>query len=407
LHTLVGKADEHHEALSGEVARSTGLLTTQAEENHAETAAAIADANSAVVKLSGTTETQLADLRTHLRKQQNELQERLDAQHAELRERDDAQYEGLAAKLAEAAANLRAAAEGDHNAAIAAIAEVGAALAETNLAIAAVEERDEARSAELRSAFDERVESLTAQGREQHGALLELIAEHRDSVGARLEQQREELSGKVDQHLASVTAKIDGRYEALTAKFEHGLGRLSDRFDTFEGHFDGSFEGVEGRLDGLNGRLDGLDGRVTGVEGKFEGVHGQFDGVDGRLEAIDDRLEALNQRLGQLPASLEVSEVHRRLSELVERPIIDHSERFDAIDQRLGESLDPLLNEIRTRPDRHEFEETISDAVETSHDDITKRLAALEETMLALAEALLRPGRDGKRKRRPVDDDED
>src|SRR5690606_37039123 len=134
---------------------------------------------------------------------------------------------------------------------------------------------------------------------------------------------------------------------------------------------------------------------------------GHFEGVDGRLEAIDDRLEAVNQRLSQLPASLEVSEVHRRLTELVERPVIDHGDRLDSLDRKLDEGFDPLLSELRARPDRHEFEETISEAVETSHDDITKRLAALEETMLALAEALLRPGRDGKKRRSGGFDDED
>ena len=99
--------------------------------------------------------------------------------------------------------------------------------------------------------------------------------------------------------------------------------------------------------------------------------------------------------------------MHRRLSDLVERPVIDHSDRLEALDGRLTQSLDPLMREVQARPDRHEFEEAISEAVETSHDDITKRLAALEETMLALAEALLRPSRDGKKKRRRDDDDED
>src|SRR5699024_3999966 len=137
---------------------------------------------------------------------------------------------------------------------------------------------------------------------------------------------------------------------------------------------------VDGRLEGLNGRLDGLDGRVNGVEGQFEGVSGHFEGVDGRMEAIDDRLEALSQRLNQLPQTLEVSEVHRRLTELLDRPHLDHSAKLD---------------------------ETVTEAVENSHDDMSKRLASLEETMLALAEALLRPGRDGRKKRHLDDEDDD
>jgi hypothetical protein len=104
---------------------------------------------------------------------------------------------------------------------------------------------------------------------------------------------------------------------------------------------------------------------------------------------------------------MEVSELHRRLTELVDRPQLDHSGKLDEIDQHVTSAVEPVLREIKQRPDRHEFEETVTEAVENSHDDITKRFTSLEETVLALAEALLRPGRGGKKKRREDDEDDE
>lgn len=57
----------------------------------------------------------------------------------------------------------------------------------------------------------------------------------------------------------------------------------------------------------------------------------------------------------------------------------------------------PLADAVRSRPDREQIAETVSDAVtramEPARGDVARRLAALEETMLALAEVLLRPAR--------------
>ena len=238
--------------------------------------------------------------------------------------------------------------------------------------------------AELRAFVQEDNAKRAGEAEDRHQTLAEALTEqaetHRTALDERLERHREGLNGKVDNHLSQITGKVD-----------HELGRLTDRFDSFEGHFEGSFESVEGkidrvdgRIDGLNGRLDGIDGRVNGVEGQFEGVNGHFEGVDGRMEAIDDRLEALNQRLNQLPQTMEVSELHRRLTELVDRPLLDHSGRLDEIDSHVTSAVEPVLRELKQRPDRHEFEETVTEAVENSHDDITKRFSSLEETVLAL-----------------------
>ena len=48
---------------------------------------------------------------------------------------------------------------------------------------------------------------------------------------------------------------------------------------------------------------------------------------------------------------------------------------------------------VGSRPDREALAETVSGIVEPATADLNKRLGALEETMLALAEALLRPTR--------------
>ncbi|PRY00031.1 hypothetical protein [Allonocardiopsis opalescens] len=252
---------------------------------------------------------------------------------------------------------------------------------------------------------------LRAQQQRGHEALVQLAEAHQESLANRLGQQQEALVSKLDNQQEALGYRLEKQQDTVIARIQEGFVNLGGRFDGIDGQFDGlegelagvegklggvegKLGGLDGRLDGVQGRLDGLIGRLDGVEGQFEGVDGRFEGVDNRLEAVDDRLEAVNQRLSQLPATLEVTELHRRLTELLERPVIDPKDRFDAIDKRLSEQLEPLLSEVRDRPDRTEVEETLSDVVETAHDDVTKRLAALEETMLALAEALLRPRRE-------------
>ncbi len=101
------------------------------------------------------------------------------------------------------------------------------------------------------------------------------------------------------------------------------------------------------------------------------------------LESVDDRIEAVNQRMTQLPATLAIPE---QVGELIQTHSGEQAERLAAATETLTEL-------VRSRPDHDELAGTVSGIVNPATEDLNKRLGALEETMLALAEALLRPTR--------------
>jgi chromosome segregation ATPase len=241
---------------------------------------------------------------------------------------------------------------------------------------------------------------------------------------------------RLDKTLADLghrSEKLEHQINGVAGKVDQSLSDMAERVEQ-------GLDAVNGRVEGVGGRLNGIDGRIEGLSGKLKGVEGHFQSIEAKVEGVDDRIESVNQRIGQLPATLEITELHRALTTIGERPFIDPTDRFDALEKRLTEAIDPLIDELRARPDRDEAEETLSKIIEASrvdltkhmeilredllrhvggvHDDVTKkvngvqhdvtkqvttvhedlikRLVTLEETMLALAEALLRPRRESK-----------
>jgi len=58
---------------------------------------------------------------------------------------------------------------------------------------------------------------------------------------------------------------------------------------------------------------------------------------------------------------------------------------------KLNEQLEPLADELRSRPGPIEIQETMAKIVDAAQSDVATQLGSLEETVLTLAEALLRP----------------
>ncbi|MDN3357177.1 hypothetical protein [Actinomadura sp. DC4] len=241
---------------------------------------------------------------------------------------------------------------------------------------------------------------------------------------------------RLDKTLADLghrSEKLEHQINGVAGKVDQSLSDMAERVEQ-------GLDAVNGRVEGVGGRLDGIDGRVEGLSGKLKGVEGHFQGLEAKIEGVDDRVDGVNQRIGQLPVTLEIGELHRKLAAIGDRPFIDPTDRFDALEKRLAEAIDPLVDELRARPDRDETEETLSKIIESSradltkhieilredllrqvggvhddvgkkvdgaqqemtkrmssvHEDLMKRLITLEETMLALAEALFRPRRESK-----------
>lgn len=150
--------------------------------------------------------------------------------------------------------------------------------------------------------------------------------------------------------------KLQGSMEATAVRFnrlDKSLAELGHRAEKLE-H---SFGAVTTRVDqSLADVGDRVEHGIQTINGRLEGVSGRLDGLDGRLEGLD------------------ISALHRHMAELSDRPYIDPSARFDSLEKRLAEGVDPLVDELRARPDRDEVEDTVSRIVAAAYDEMSKRL---------------------------------
>jgi chromosome segregation ATPase len=316
--------------------------------------------------------------------------------------------------------------------------------------MSAVKSRTDQGFATLTSGFDHGMTAISAaleQGLAGVAAKIDGIggnvsglAEQVDLVGGqvqvahgRLERLDERLGdahdriGAVDSKLGTLDAKLtetDGKVGALANRIDRvddRIGDTDDRIGLIDDHIsavghklgalDGRMEGLDGRLEGVGGRIDGMAAKFEAVDGHFAAVSGHFAGVDGRLEAVGDhieavgdRMDAVNRQIARLPASLGIEDAHRRLTELTGQSAADLAARLDALDDHLTAAVAPLAGELRSQPGKAEVEAAVSKVVSAAQSDIVTRLNSLEETVLTLAEALLRPasrpaadGREGDR----------
>ncbi|MDA0632496.1 hypothetical protein OUY22_03640 [Nonomuraea sp. MCN248] len=214
----------------------------------------------------------------------------------------------------------------------------------------------------------------------------------------------------IDARLAAHAGRFDVLDEELTAHtgwFDAIDTRLTGRFDAVDERLTahgGRFDTIDARLAAHAGRFDAVDERLTAQDQRLEAAEGRqeerFTGLDGRLgqaeerlthrvDGLDAHLTGLNTRAEQAGEALEA--VGRRIDGLP--AALGIGKLLDTHGERLTEAAASLAETVRSRPDRDTLAETVSDIVEPATTDLTKRLGALEETMLALAEALLRPSR--------------
>jgi hypothetical protein len=65
--------------------------------------------------------------------------------------------------------------------------------------------------------------------------------------------------------------------------------------------------------------------------------------------------------------------------------------RAHEVGGQLTDQLEPLADELRSRPGQIEIQETLTKIVDAAQSDVTTQLDSLEESVLTLAEAQLRP----------------
>ena len=210
-----------------------------------------------------------------------------------------------------------------------------------------------------------------------------VVAENVDESLARL-QALMDSAQQASQRMAEMTKwldKLQGGMEAGSIRFnrlDKSLTELGHRSERLEHTITGVTSRVEQALGELAERTDqglsALGARVEGLGGRLDGLDGRLDGLAGKVNGFDSRFEALGERIGQLPAALEIKEVHRRLADLSQRPDIDYGERFDELERQVSTVTDPLIVELRSRPDRGEVEDTITKIVDAAHHDLARRL---------------------------------
>ncbi|MEV4092475.1 hypothetical protein [Streptosporangium saharense] len=210
----------------------------------------------------------------------------------------------------------------------------------------------------------------------------------------RLEEGLPELSAGLAEAVGEAACRLSGAVERVSGKIDLVMARI-----------DGLAEDVEDRLGGLDGRLAVLEGRVAETGGRLGEVAARhevrFDTLDERLDDVEgrttSRIEAVDSRLRALDGyAVQATE---RFEGLLEAREGEHARRFDSLEECVAQAraaLAPLGGMLRAQPDREQLAEALTRAVEPARADLTRRLGALEETMLALAEALLRPPRNDK-----------
>ena len=214
------------------------------------------------------------------------------------------------------------------------------------------------------------------------------------------DRMRELLARSTADHAASeraTTTALDGIAQRLSG-LERVVAELRDRAGTqpdVAARVGEQIAPQAQRLAGLSATLDGVsagmstvstqlaavDGRLTGIDTRLASNDAKHASTEGRVSALDTRFERLDERL---------DDQYDRVSSIDNRLAAADS-RVAALGAQFAEALTPLAEEVRARPGRTEIEEMVTKAIEGMHSDLTTRLSSLEDTVLTLAEALLRP----------------
>jgi hypothetical protein len=135
----------------------------------------------------------------------------------------------------------------------------------------------------------------------------------------------------------------------------------------------------DNEMETVDSKLGALDTKLTGTDGKVGALANRIDRLDDHIGDTDDRIGLINERIGSI------------------------SDRMASINGHLSGALTPLADELRLRPGHAEVEEIVAKVVCAAQAEMTTRLDSLEETVLTLAEALLRPARHTPDQRRNGD----
>jgi hypothetical protein len=227
------------------------------------------------------------------------------------------------------------------------------------------------------------------------------------NVTSTADRMRELLARSVTDHAAidrATANALDGIRQRL-AGLEYSVAEIRDRTQAGRDVADRVAEQLAPqaqRLTGMSATLDGLtaglstfgtqvsaiDGRLANTDSRLTGVDVKLTSTEGRVTALDTRFERLDERLDDQYDR--VASIDGRLAS-IDGQVASIDGQVVAFGGQLADAIAPLADDLRARPGRAEIEEMVTKIVEAAHNDLSTRLTSLEDTILTLAEALLRP----------------
>jgi predicted nucleic acid-binding Zn-ribbon protein len=214
----------------------------------------------------------------------------------------------------------------------------------------------------------ERMRELLARSAVDHHAVERATA-------VALEEIRQRLTG-LERVVSEVREYAGAEHDSANRTAEQ-VSTLAQRMVGMTATLDGLTAGLStfsAQLSAIDGRLANADSRLAGADVKLASTEGRVTALDTRFERLDERLDDQYDR---------VTSIDNRLAAT--------DDRITLLGGHVTESLKPLAEDIRARPGRAEVEDLVTKIVKAAHDDISGRLTSLEDTVLTLAEALLRP----------------
>ncbi len=244
------------------------------------------------------------------------------------------------------------------------------------------------------------------------------VAELTQRTG-QLDKEISAVKGRAEVGFGTLAAKVDQGTEATSRQVTHGLQVMSATVEGLAenlagvgGQVDllgGQVQVVHGRIEQMDERLADTDDKLGSIDARLTAADGKLGSTDARVAALDTRLERLDERLddqydrvsdfgttlGALDGRLEAAngrftDVNGQLESLGVQ-LAGVGGRLDVVGEHLTDQLEPLADELRSRPGPIEIQDALAKIVDAASSDVTAHLGSLEETVLTLAEALLRP----------------
>jgi chromosome segregation ATPase len=231
----------------------------------------------------------------------------------------------------------------------------------------------------------------------------ERLSKLQDSLG-RLQQSMETAASRFSRldhavaELGQRTGRLDREISAVKGRTEVGFSALAVKVDTSAEAADGrvtrALETVTAAVDGLAASMTGVGGRVAALDTRMERLDERLDDQYDRVSAIDSTLAATDSKLGVVDGRLEgldgsLAGVGGSLEE-VGGSLAGIGAQIDGLDEKFGR-FEGKLEITNSRAGPAEIQNAVARIVAAAQRDVDSHLSSLEETVLTLAEALLRP----------------